>query len=246
MHTRYTPQQKQEIANSFKVWNYRFDLGDEIFTEPTRKDHQVWQDIRRDLFMGAVSKIFGDSLRGKRFLDIGCNAGFWTYEFLKLGAASALGVDKREEKIRQARFIWDCLHPGVDESPVEFKNIDIFELPEPTEPFDFILAFGVLYHFTDPIGFFRKMHRMVKDFIFVDTAVSYLDVKEPVFEMADGDKYVCCGKQECALIPNEAALIKMLRQTGFSNIVKIIPQKTAEAVDGFSQGIRVAVIAFKD
>lgn len=246
MNSKYTPQEKQEIVDSFKVWNYRFDLGDGIITEPSRKDHQVWQDIRRDLFMGAVRKMFKGSLKGKRFLDIGCNAGFWTHEFLKIGASSALAVDKRAEKIRQAQFVWDCLHPAEEDTPVEFKNIDIFDLPEPERPFDFILALGVLYHFTDPIGFLKKMHRIVRDFIFIDTAVSSIRVEEPILEMADGDKYVCCGKNENAFIPNEAALVKMLRQTGFSNVLKIYPHKTHDPIDGFSQGIRVAVIAFKD
>lgn len=243
----YSETQKREMVASFKRWNYRFDLGDGVITEPSRKDHQIWQDIRRELFEGVFTRMLNEHIRGKRFLDIGCNAGYWTHQFLNWGAASALAIDKKPENIQQARFVWDCLHPGqTGTRPVEFRNTNVFDLPEAEGPFDFILALGVLYHFTDPIGFLDKMYRMVNTFIVIDTAVSSINVNEPIMELANGAKYVCCGARERALIPNEAALVSMLRQAGFDGLIKMIPHKTDEAVDGFSQGIRVVLVAFKD
>ncbi len=82
-------------------------------------------------------------LHGKRVLDIGCNAGYMSFECKRLGAAYVLGIDDDSSAstsfIAQAVFCRDVL--GLD---VEFRRGSFLELELPR--FDVVLFCGVLYH----------------------------------------------------------------------------------------------------
>ncbi|MGH2699183.1 MAG: DUF1698 domain-containing protein, partial [Actinomycetota bacterium] len=52
-------------------------------------------------------ELCGGSLRGKRVLDLGCNAGFWSLEALDRGADFVLGIDGRDMHIEQAEFVFE-------------------------------------------------------------------------------------------------------------------------------------------
>ena len=43
-------------------------------------------------------------LTGRSVLDIGCNAGFYSFEMKRRGAARVLGVDSNPRYLDQARF----------------------------------------------------------------------------------------------------------------------------------------------
>jgi 2-polyprenyl-3-methyl-5-hydroxy-6-metoxy-1,4-benzoquinol methylase len=83
-------------------------------------------------------------LAGKLVLDIGCNAGYMSFECKKLGAEYVLGIDDDSSAptsfIDQAEFCRDVL--GLD---VEFRRLSFMDL-EPERPFDVVLFCGVLYH----------------------------------------------------------------------------------------------------
>jgi len=67
---------RQKIA-SFPRWHYRFDLKGNltpIFEERFANRHEQ----RKKYFFDPLVQLFGGSLAGKRVLDLGCNAGFWS------------------------------------------------------------------------------------------------------------------------------------------------------------------------
>jgi tRNA (mo5U34)-methyltransferase len=86
-------------------------------------------------------------LTGQRVLDIGCNAGFYTFELAKRGAI-VLGIDHDEHYLRQAR--WAAQRLGVDEQ-VEFRQMGVYDLGDLDETFDIVLFLGVLYHLRYPL-----------------------------------------------------------------------------------------------
>jgi tRNA (mo5U34)-methyltransferase len=87
-------------------------------------------------------------LRGKRALDIGCNAGFYAFELARRGA-EVLAVDVDEHYLRQAR--WAAAELGLADR-VQLRRLGVYDLPRlDLEPFDVVLFLGVLYHLRHPL-----------------------------------------------------------------------------------------------
>jgi tRNA (mo5U34)-methyltransferase len=95
-------------------------------------------------------------LTGKSVLDVGCNAGFYSLEMKKRGAARVLGVDSDERYLAQARFAADVA--GAD---IEFRTMSVYELPALGERFDVVLFMGVLYHLRHPLLALDILHEHV-------------------------------------------------------------------------------------
>jgi len=89
-----------------------------------------------------------EDLNGARALDIGCNAGFYTFELAQRGA-EVLAIDVDEHYLRQAR--WARAELGMEDR-VEFRQLGVYDLARlDEEPFDVVLFLGVLYHLRHPL-----------------------------------------------------------------------------------------------
>jgi tRNA (mo5U34)-methyltransferase len=86
-------------------------------------------------------------LSGWSALDIGCNAGFYSFELARRGAY-VVGIDLDEHYLRQAR--WACARLGLDRR-VKFRRQGVYELARDDARFDLILFMGVLYHLRHPL-----------------------------------------------------------------------------------------------
>ena len=86
-------------------------------------------------------------LAGWSCLDIGCNAGFYTFELAGRGA-SVLGIDVDERYLRQAR--WAAKQFDLQDQ-VRFERMQVYDLARRDERFDLILFMGVLYHLRYPM-----------------------------------------------------------------------------------------------
>lgn len=85
-------------------------------------------------------------LTGKTVLDVGCNAGFYSMEMKRRGAARVVGIDSEELYLAQARFA-----AGVNGLDVEYRSLSVYEVAELGEKFDFVIFMGVLYHLRHPL-----------------------------------------------------------------------------------------------
>ena len=85
-------------------------------------------------------------LTGISVLDIGCNAGFYSLEMKRRGAARVLGIDHDDRYLQQARFA-----AKVSKADIEFRNMSVYQLPDLKEKFDLVLFMGVLYHLRHPL-----------------------------------------------------------------------------------------------
>jgi tRNA (mo5U34)-methyltransferase len=93
-------------------------------------------------FAEAISR----DLTGKSVLDIGCNAGFYSMEMKRRGAARVLGLDSDEEYLAQARFAAEVT--GLE---IEFRRMSVYDVGVLEEKFDLVLFLGVLYHLRHPL-----------------------------------------------------------------------------------------------
>jgi tRNA (mo5U34)-methyltransferase len=86
-------------------------------------------------------------LHGQRALDIGCNAGFYSFQLAARGA-EVLAVDVDDHYLAQARWASTQLDP---EGRVEFRRMTVYDLARIADEFDLILFLGVLYHLRHPL-----------------------------------------------------------------------------------------------
>jgi tRNA (mo5U34)-methyltransferase len=84
-------------------------------------------------------------LTGWTALDIGCNAGFYSFELARRGAR-VTGLEVDAHYLRQAR--WAARLYEVD---VEFRQGDVYDLVDTSERWDLVLFMGVLYHLRHPL-----------------------------------------------------------------------------------------------
>ncbi|MCW3040125.1 MAG: Methyltransferase type 11 [Solirubrobacterales bacterium] len=86
-------------------------------------------------------------LRGRRALDIGCNAGYYSFQLAARGA-SVLAVDMDEHYLEQGRWAAERLDP---DGRVDFRRMQVYDLVDVAESFDLVLFLGVLYHLRYPL-----------------------------------------------------------------------------------------------
>jgi len=86
-------------------------------------------------------------LRGLRALDIGCNAGFYSFELARRGArVTAIDIDPHY--LRQAA--WAAVRFGLEDR-IEWRRASVYSLARHSEKFDIVLFLGVLYHLRHPL-----------------------------------------------------------------------------------------------
>jgi len=88
-----------------------------------------------------------EDLSGARALDIGCNAGFYSFELAARGA-EVLALDLDEHYLQQGRWAAQYLDR---ERRVEFRQGSVYDLVEVEGTFEVVLFMGVLYHLRYPL-----------------------------------------------------------------------------------------------
>src|SRR6478736_6797043 len=88
------------------------DQREEIQTAP----HHPLGDFPAN-FWQFFKQTVPDDLHGKSVLDIGCNAGFYSFEMKRRGASRVLGIEFDDYYLHQARFAAEVL--GHDD--IEFR-----------------------------------------------------------------------------------------------------------------------------
>jgi tRNA (mo5U34)-methyltransferase len=86
-------------------------------------------------------------LNGWRVLDVGCNAGFYTFELARRGA-SVVAMDVDPHYLAQAR--WAAGELGLRDK-VEFRQMEVYDLARHEEQYDLVWFMGVFYHLRYPL-----------------------------------------------------------------------------------------------
>jgi tRNA (mo5U34)-methyltransferase len=94
-----------------------------------------------------LARALPDDLSGWRALDVGCNAGFYSFALAARGA-DVLAIDADEHYLRQARWAAGRFEHG---DRVRFERLQVYDLARRAERFDLVLFLGVLYHLRHPL-----------------------------------------------------------------------------------------------
>jgi tRNA (mo5U34)-methyltransferase len=219
--SEYTTEVIRQRVQSLGKWFHNLDLRG-VQTAP---DHFLgnYPTIKWNHFAHAVPA----DLSGRSVLDIGCNAGFYSLEMKRRGAARVLGIDSDEAYLAQARFAAEVL--GLE---IEWRRLSVYEVARLGERFDLVIFMGVLYHLRHPllaldllrehvVGdllLFQSMQRggeevdpVAADYPFGETAIFEGDGFPRLHFMER--KYA--GDPTNWWIPNRACVEAMLRSAGF-------------------------------
>ena len=205
-------------------WFHQMHLGG----VPTAPNHFLFDypNVKWQRFADAIPQ----DLTGRTVLDIGCNAGFYSIEMKRRGAARVLGVDSDERYLAQARFAAE-VH-GLD---IEFRSLSVYEVATLGEKFDVVIFMGVLYHLRHPLLALDLIREHVAKDLLVFQSMQRGHVGEPQPVPEDGRFFEdmkmfaredfpamyfveknYCGDPTNWWIPNRACAEAMLRSAGFT------------------------------
>ena len=166
-----TDQLRERVA-AFPHWHYEFDLQG-VRTPITNPDFANRHRERKRYLFDPLVRLCGGSLAGKRVLDLGCNAGFWSLAAVEAGADFVLGVEGRQLYVDQAELVFAA--KGVDRARYRFLVGDLFSLDLGGDaPFDIVLCLGLLYHVSKPMSLFERIGSWNTDLLVIDTTLSLL------------------------------------------------------------------------
>jgi tRNA (mo5U34)-methyltransferase len=148
--SEWTTERIRERAQALGPWFHNLNLKG-VATAP---EHFLgdYPAIKWREFADAIPA----DLSGKTVLDIGCNAGFFSMEMKRRGAARVLGIDFDPDYLRQARFAAE-----VEGLEIEFREMSVYDVGALGERFDLVLFIGVLYHLRHPLLALDLIHEHV-------------------------------------------------------------------------------------
>jgi len=208
-----------------KPWFHCIELGDGLVTksestigEPVEHPRPTW---------GKVKVCLPEDLSGKSVLDVGCNAGFYSIEMKRRGAARVLGIDSQRDLIRQAMFVRQRLCLEID-----YRRMSVYDLdPRELGQFDITLALGLIYHCKHLVLALEKLFLVTRELLILETAIYPPERAPESFVYAEGGAeptlhplaYVenLPDAKEAVFnwfVPSPAALSALLRNVGFDEV----------------------------
>jgi tRNA (mo5U34)-methyltransferase len=166
-------------------------------------------------------------LAGKSVLDIGCNAGFYSLEMKRRGAARVVGIDTDEHYLRQARFAAE-----MEGAAVEFLRMPVWDVAALQERFDLVIFMGVLYHLRHPLLALDLIHdHVARDLLLFQSmqrGSREISSVQPDYDFNSVAPFDASGYPKMHFvehryshdetnwwIPNRACVEAMLRSSGF-------------------------------
>jgi len=169
-----------------------------------------------------------EGLHGATVLDIGCNAGFYSFELARRGArVTAIDIDPHY--LDQAR--WAAAQYGLQDR-IEFRRMQVYEVADLPGRFDWVWLMGVLYHLRHPLLALDLVRRKAADRMVLQT-MTMPETEQvhapPDVGLDERDLLRAQGWPRMAFIehrlagdptnwwaPNDACVLAMLRSSGFS------------------------------
>jgi cyclopropane fatty-acyl-phospholipid synthase-like methyltransferase len=138
-------QKLQNKINQLKPWYQGIKLNDKL---SIKSDHSKWSGDFSWNYIFQIIKDSGFSLKNKRVLDLGSNAGLFSIRSAQAGAQEVVGVELDSRHILQSKFI----HDFFSEQDGKNYNVSFRQgtceniVNEKLGHFDLTLAISVLYH----------------------------------------------------------------------------------------------------
>ncbi len=230
---------RRRIA-SFDTWHYQFDLKGN--PTPIHKDDRVNRHHqRKEYFFDPMVEMFGGTLAGKRVLDLGCNAGFWSLCAAQAGCDYVLGLDGRQMHVDQANFVFEVNE--VEEDRYDFVAGNLFDVDLASYgAFDVVLCLGLMYHVSKHVNLMEMISEVSSDVLVVDTTIStmpgsYMEIRHDRLE-----KVRHAVDYELVMHPTWQAVHDLVRQFGYSSVALVPAFGDYEGALDYRNGRRRAFV----
>ena len=201
----------QDQIAAFPRWHYRFEFEGGVTTPVVDLGKVNRHEQRRRYFFDALLQVTGGTLEGRRVLDLGCNAGWWSLQAVEAGADFVLGVDIRQMYIDQADLVFEA--KGIDPTHHRFEQGDVFT-HNFGEGFDVVLCLGLMEHIAKPVELFECMAATGAELLVIDTALS--GARSSFFEVSHLEEPDAYG--ELVLVPTRDAVIELAARSDYSAV----------------------------
>jgi tRNA (mo5U34)-methyltransferase len=178
--------ERQREIDALGPWFHNLHLPGGLQTLP---NHFLGGDFPAFKWQQVESALPAD-LSGWRVLDVGCNAGFYSFALARRGA-SVLAIDVDPHYLAQAR--WALRQFGLEDR-VEIRQMEVYDLARVRETFDLVWFMGVFYHLRYPLlaldllaertgrlMMFQTL-TMPGDTVYEDTADCAIDDRAPLLD----------------------------------------------------------------
>lgn len=201
---------------------------------------------REALLVDALVKRY--DLKDKSVLDLGCNCGYWSARYAQRGACRVVGVEGRDNTVKQAEMYWD-VNEFLPKGKYKFLLGDVTKEPLWSEiakysTFDMSLCAGLLYHIPNYRKVLSWLAVHTKELMVVDTRV--VQGKEtPVAEKKDLH-FNAVDVVTPKIVPNLKELLNYIRAIGFQPELLPAPGPVPNGLagpDDYMKQNRVTIIA---
>lgn len=195
---------------AFPHWYYRFEFDGGVATPVPDSSIANRQRQRRAYFFEPLLELCGGTLAGRRVLDLGCSAGWWSLQALEAGADFVLGIDALPMHVEQAKLVFEAKDAAAER--YRFETADVFEYVL-AERFDVVLCLGLIDHVAKPVELFELIAASGAELVVIDTEISR--ARASVYEVdtvPDPDR---AAAERMVLIPSRTAVAELAEQFGY-------------------------------
>lgn len=216
------PAERRRQAEALGPWFHNLHLPGGVQTAP---HHFLGGDFPRFKWLQIADWLPTD-MTGWRVLDVGCNAGFYSFELAKR-AARVLAIDIDDRYLAQAR--WAARQLKLEDR-VEFRRMGVYEIGRSSERFDLVWFMGVFYHLRYPLLALDLLARRTKRWlvfqtltmpgqsVYKDTSDHPIEEREPLADPGWPKmafiEHRFAGDPTNWWVPNHAGVEAMLRSSG--------------------------------
>lgn len=204
-------------------WFHNLHLPDGTQTAPEHRlgdfPRYKWEVLGRHI---------PENLDGWTALDLGCNAGFYSFELARRGAR-VTAIDLDERYLQQAR--WAASEFGLQHA-IEFRQMQVYELAGIEAQFDLVLFMGLFYHLRYPmLGLDLVASHTGRLLVFQTLTMPGFEVEDEILDQPLEDREVLtrpgwptlafiehsfAGDPTNWWVPNHAGVLAMLRSSGLA------------------------------
>jgi tRNA (mo5U34)-methyltransferase len=221
----------QEELDALAPWHYGFTF-DGTAVQPKNPVQSMRHAKRRSYFFDPVAPL----LAGKRVLDLGSNAGYWSLAALEAGASHATGIEARGRHVEQANLVFRL--KGIPSDRYDFQVGDVFDISERA---DVVLCLGLLYHVARPVELMEGIADTGAALVVLDTRLS----RHPgaAFEVRwdDTEQPENAVGQEMVMFPTREAVFALGRIAGY-RVYCLRPSIAGAGVRDYQFGYRRAFV----
>lgn len=227
---------RRRIA-AFPRWNYRFEFDNGVSTPVADRARINRNHQRHAYFFERLLQLTGGSLRGRRVLDLGCGAGYWTLAAIEAGADFVLGLDNKPEYLEQAELVLEA--KGVEPRRYRLQSADVLSDAVEGE-FDTVLCLGLFDHVDRPVELFARIGAVGPELVVIDTEVSR--ARSSLFELSHLYRTKDVAGDGMVLIPSRQAVADLASRHGFQTVSLALNVTDYAGMDDYRRERRCAFI----